>query len=152
MIVARSSIMYCSKQVHQEVDLRLRPLPVLARQAVERELLDLEPGTLFGGAADRVDAAAMPGDARQILPRGPAAVAVHDDRDVPRPPFERECPAIGDVSCRWPSMAHDLLDDNRLSRSGPTETISIGRPTSSLIRVRYARALAGNSSHRAAGR
>ena len=73
------------EQVHQEVDSRLRPLPVLARQAIERELLDLQPGALLGRAADGGDAAAVAGDARQILPLGPAAVAVHDDRDVPRP-------------------------------------------------------------------
>ena len=40
------------EQVHQEIDFRLRPLPVLARQAIQRELLDLQPGTFFGRAAD----------------------------------------------------------------------------------------------------
>ena len=114
MIVARSSIMYCSKQVHQEVDLGLRPLPVLARQAIQRELLDLEPGAFLGRAADRIDAALVAGDARQILPLGPAAVAVHDDRDVPRPALGRDVRAIGDDRLSLADRGSRLADDNRL--------------------------------------
>ena len=72
------------EQVHQEIELVLRPLPVLARQAIERELLDAQPGAFLGDAADAGHAAAMPFDPRQPLPLRPAAVAVHDDGDVPR--------------------------------------------------------------------
>ena len=104
------------QQVHQEVDFRLRPLPVFARQAIERELLDLEPGTFFGGAADRIDAALVAGDAGQVLPLGPAAVAVHDDRDVPRAALgrnfqRRRCDVSG-------HRASHLANDNRLVAFG----------------------------------
>ena len=40
------------------------------------------------GVADRVDAGAVPFDARQVALRRPAAVAVHDDGDVRRQPLE----------------------------------------------------------------
>ena len=44
-----------------------------------------EPST---DVADRVDAGAVPFDARQVALRRPAAVAVHDDGDVRRQPIE----------------------------------------------------------------
>ena len=84
MIVVRSSIMYCSSKVHQEIDLTLRPLPVFARQTIERQLLDSQPGAFLGGAPHALDAAAMPFDPRQSLSLSPSAVAIHDDRDMPR--------------------------------------------------------------------
>ena len=71
--------------MHQKIDLGLRPLPVFARQAVERELLDPEPSTLLGRAAHAGHAAAMAFDARQTLPLRPPPVAIHDDGNVPRP-------------------------------------------------------------------
>ena len=40
------------------------------------------------GVAHGVDAGAVPLDARQVALRRPAAVAVHDDRDVAGKPFE----------------------------------------------------------------
>ena len=46
----------------------------------------------FDGVANRVDAGAMPFDARQVALRGPAAVAVHDDGDVRRQPVEIDLP------------------------------------------------------------
>ena len=54
----------------------------------------LEPGALLGGAAHAGHAAAMPFDPRQALPLGPAAVAVHDDGDVPRPPLGAARPSV----------------------------------------------------------
>ena len=84
MISARSSMRYCSQQGHQEIELGLRPFPVLAAEAVERQLADAEPAALLDGGADALDAAAVALDARQAALLGPAAVAVHDDGDVPR--------------------------------------------------------------------
>ena len=71
------------EQPHQELELARRPLPVLDREAVERELLEPEPASLLDDGADALDAPAMPHDPGQAPPLGPSAVAVHDDRDVP---------------------------------------------------------------------
>ena len=46
-------------------------------------------------AAHAGHAAAMPFDPRQPLPLRPAAVAVHDDGDVPRPGLERHVQCFG---------------------------------------------------------
>jgi hypothetical protein len=73
------------EQVHQKVELALRPFPVLARQAIQGELFQVQAGGFLDGAANAGHAAAVPLDPRQVPPLGPAAVAVHDDRHVPRP-------------------------------------------------------------------
>ena len=72
------------QQRHQEVEFGLRPLPVLAAEAVERELAEAEPAAFFDGGADALHAAGVALDARQAAFLGPAAVAVHDDGDVLR--------------------------------------------------------------------
>ena len=72
------------QQLHEEGNFVGGPLPVLAGQAVERELLDAQPGAFLGHPADDVGPAAMPLDPRQASPPRPAAVAVHDDGDMPR--------------------------------------------------------------------
>ena len=72
------------EQRHQRRDFRLRPLPVLEREGVQRQDVDAEPSRRFNRFADRSDAGPMAFDARQVAARGPAAVAVHDDRDVGR--------------------------------------------------------------------
>src|SRR5262249_52105408 len=67
---------------HEEIEFRLRALPVLAAQTVERQLADAQPAAFFHRGAHAVGAAGVALDARQTaLPR-PAAVAVHDDGDV----------------------------------------------------------------------
>ena len=76
------------EQHHQRADFSGRALPVLDRERVERQHLEAEPRRGFDDVADRVDAGAMPFDARQVPLAGPAAVAVHDDGDVPRQPIE----------------------------------------------------------------
>ena len=142
------------EQVHQEIELALRPLPVLARQAIQRELLDAQPGALLGRAAHAGHAAAVPLDPRQALPLRPAAVAVHDDGDVPGPRFERHVQQLRrrrssmvrprrlhprTVGRSWTARSsRQLLRSAKIvcSRSGPTETISTGRPISSLSRAR----------------
>ena len=60
------------EQVHQKVELRLRPLPVLAGQAIQRELLQMQPGRFLDGAADAGHAAAVPLDPRQVPAAGPS--------------------------------------------------------------------------------
>ena len=61
-----------------------RSLPVLGAQAIKRQVGDAEAATFLNDRANAVHAAAM-----ALLPRHaallcPAAVAVHDDGDVPR--------------------------------------------------------------------
>ena len=135
MIVARSSIMYCSKRcIRKLISVCGRFQFSLERQySVSCSIF--EPAAFLGRAANGFDAPLVAGDAGQILPLGPAAVAVHDDRDVPRPALGRNFQRP-----RWnfagSSAAHDLLTTIVWSRSGPTETISIGWPTSSLMRRR----------------
>src|SRR5437762_6551008 len=69
---------------HQRHDLEARPLPVLDREGVKGQCVELQTGAALDDLAHRRDARAVPLDARKAaLPR-PAAVAVHDDRDVPR--------------------------------------------------------------------
>jgi len=65
------------------VDLRGRPLPVLRGEGVERQIGDAQLLRPLDGAAHRFGPALMPRDARQAPGLRPAAVAVHDDRDVP---------------------------------------------------------------------
>ena len=70
------------QQHHQRVHFGTRALPVLDRERVERQHVDAEPRRGFDDVADRIDAGAVPFDARQMALRRPAAVAVHDDGDV----------------------------------------------------------------------
>src|SRR5207244_1210664 len=79
-----------AEQRHQEVELRLWPLQFFDAEAVERELADAEPAALLDGRANALDAAAVALDARQAALPGPAAVAVHDNGDVPRQPLRGE--------------------------------------------------------------
>ena len=72
------------QQRHQRRHFGDRTLPVLDRKRVERQHLDAEPRRAFDDVAHRLDAGAMSFDARQVALRRPAAVAVHDDRDVLR--------------------------------------------------------------------
>ena len=120
------------EQMHQELEFQLRPLPVLARQAVQRELLDVEPSALFGGAANAGHAAAMALDARQALPLSPAPVAVHDGRDVPRP--------VGDGHVeRFERGSYQGLYHKSLSRFGRRRhhaTVNYYTPNLSVMRRR----------------
>ena len=83
------------EQLQEEIEFLGRPLPVLAGEAIERDLLDAQPGTFLGHAADAGHAAAMSFDPRQAPPAGPTPVAVHDDGDVPRQPLPREVGQFG---------------------------------------------------------
>ncbi len=72
------------EQAHQRRDLALRPLPVLDREGVERQHLEAQPGRGLDRLAHGLDAGAVALDARLAALLRPAAVAVHDDRDVTR--------------------------------------------------------------------
>src|SRR4029077_897132 len=58
--------------------------PVLRAEREYRQVLDAERARRADGAAQGLDAAAMPLDARQPALRGPAPVAIHDDGHVSR--------------------------------------------------------------------
>ena len=70
------------EQHHQRADFSRGTLPVLDGKGVEGEDFEAEPRRGLDDVPDRVDAGAMPLDARQVPLAGPAAVAVHDDGDV----------------------------------------------------------------------
>ena len=70
------------EQVHQEFEFALGALPVLARQAIERELFDVEPGTFLGDPPHAGDSAAMALDPRQTLTLGPTTIAIHNNSNV----------------------------------------------------------------------
>ena len=64
------------------------------REGIEREeirpaVVLAQPGALGDDVADGAGALLVPADALQPAPHGPAAVAVHDDRDVPGEPLAR---------------------------------------------------------------
>src|SRR6266478_5219187 len=64
-----------------------RAFPVFDAEAVQGELAEAEATAFLDGAAHTLDAAAVALDARQAALLRPAAVAVHDDGDVPRQPL-----------------------------------------------------------------
>ena len=90
-----------AEDVHQRVDLALRPRPVLGRERIDDERLEPEVDRRFDRPPERLRPGAMAlGDGQPTLGR-PAAVAIHDDRD--RPGMLARLPAV---------------DDNRVRRAG----------------------------------
>ena len=73
-----------AQQAGEVEDLAGGAAPVLAAEGVQREPADAVADRRLDGAANRLGAGAMAGDARQAARRGPAAVAVHDDGDMAR--------------------------------------------------------------------
>src|SRR5207244_3709643 len=72
------------EQIHQKVELAAGALPVFAAEAIQLELADPQPRTLFDNEPNALNAASMPFGAREPAAFGPAAVAVHDDGNVLR--------------------------------------------------------------------
>ena len=70
------------QQPHQVADLGFRPRPVFRREGVDGQPGDAHVGGGADGLAQRLDAGAMAGDARQAARLRPAAIAIHDDRDM----------------------------------------------------------------------
>src|SRR5581483_7423106 len=75
-----------AEQPEDEIDLRRRTRPVLGGKAEQRQVADAEVERGAHRPAHRLDAAAMALAPRQAARRRPAAVAVHDDRNVARNP------------------------------------------------------------------
>ena len=145
------------EEAHQEGELGLGAPPVLAREAKERELVDAKANALLGRPADTRHAAAVPLNARQAAALRPAAVAVHDDGDMPRRGIgarrgrgagggadrrrhRRQTFAAEGCGCGGHGLGGlpTTLRSRRIvcARSGPTETIDTLRPRSSPIRSR----------------
>src|SRR5712691_4391466 len=70
------------EQVHQGIDFIAGPRPVLRREGIQRQDAYAAPIRGFRDAADGLDPSFVPHDPRQQAFTGPAAVAIHDDRDV----------------------------------------------------------------------
>src|SRR5262249_3229110 len=71
-----------AQQAKQVVDLLFRTCPVLRRKAEQSEMSDAKLDASLDRAPDALDALAMTFGARQPTLCGPAAIAVHDDRDM----------------------------------------------------------------------
>ena len=72
------------EKLHQRADFALRPIPVLAGEREQRQRLDAAAQAELDRRAHGFLAFAMAQAARPAAPLGPAAVAVHDDRDMAR--------------------------------------------------------------------
>ncbi len=118
MIVARSSIMYCSSRcIRKLISVCGRFQFSLERQySVSCSILS----RAHSSVVRRTEATprSWPAMRGRLLPLGPAAVAVHDDRDVPRPALgsgtieRRRCDFSGHRAITI------LLNDNRLISLG----------------------------------
>src|SRR5439155_18685642 len=69
---------------HQCENFVLGPLPILGREGVEGEVLDLQLAARFDAGADCVGAFLVAFDPCQATLGSPATVTIHDDRDVAR--------------------------------------------------------------------
>src|SRR5262249_20761018 len=105
---------------HEGHDLEARPLPVLDRKRVERQRVQLEARAGLDGLADRGDAGPMAFDAGRPALLRPAAVPVHDDRDVPRKTSELDF--VEELSLEGAGIRQIVEGDHRqsLTRSAPS--------------------------------
>ena len=81
---ARSLRMKRCSSASRLCDLLGRARPVLDREGIDREIVDAELDRGAHRPAQRLDAAPVALEARQAARRRPAAVAVHDQRDMTR--------------------------------------------------------------------
>ena len=72
------------EQLEQKRLLGLRPLPVFLREAVQRDLLQPDPRRFLDKHFDRVGTACVTFGSGQAATLGPAAVPVHNERDMSR--------------------------------------------------------------------
>src|SRR5687768_5986231 len=77
------------KESHERRDLTGWTLPVVGREREQRQRAHAEAWRALDDASDGVGARAMPGGASQAARGRPAAVAIHNDRDVQRSPRGR---------------------------------------------------------------
>ena len=78
------------EQAEEAMDLVVRAGPVLAAEGVQGQHRDTAPDGVAEDLADGFHAGGMSVELRQALLAGPAAVAVHDDRDVTRQLVRRQ--------------------------------------------------------------
>jgi hypothetical protein len=69
--------------VHEEVELGLWPLPILAGQAVQGQLFDVQTRAFLDSSSHAGHTLTMPLDPREVLPFRPTTVAIHNHGDVP---------------------------------------------------------------------
>src|SRR5690606_16089621 len=74
-----------AEQVHQLVDLARRALPVLRREREQRQIGYLPLPAALDRLADRLGAPLMTEDRRHAVGTRPAAIAIHDDRQMSQP-------------------------------------------------------------------
>ena len=72
------------QHAHQGLNFIARAFPVLCRESVERQRSESQSRAGIDGGAHGLDSGAMAGDARLSALGGPAAVAIHYDRHLPR--------------------------------------------------------------------
>ena len=70
------------EKIEQGLDLGMGALPVFPGESIERQHLEAQAGGGFHRVADSLDSRPVARDPRQAPLAGPAAVSVHDDRDV----------------------------------------------------------------------
>ena len=70
--------------MHQRGHFAARAFPVFNREGIKRQNRNAKLGRTLHHLSHGVDTGTMPSDARQAPLSGPAAIAVHDDRDVGR--------------------------------------------------------------------
>jgi hypothetical protein len=75
---------------HDPLNFVCGPAPVFGRKRPERQILDTDLTRGVGDPADILGASLVPGDAGQPLAGSPAAVTVHDDRNMARNGIARQ--------------------------------------------------------------
>ena len=83
MQLPRLAIERREEQVHEQPHLLLRTPPVLARKREQRKVGNAVVTTGLDQIAHPFHALTVAGDTRQSAPTRPAAVAIHDDGNVP---------------------------------------------------------------------
>jgi hypothetical protein len=79
------------QHAHQRVDFITRSLPVFGGKGVQRQSTQTHTRASINGGAHRFDTSLVTCDSRMASLRGPTAVPVHDDRDVPRQTIPGNC-------------------------------------------------------------
>jgi len=77
------------EEPHEKIDFPLRPLPILAAEAIQAQLFDADAGAILDDGPHAGHSPAMAFDAGEASPLRPASVSIHDDRDMPRKPVAR---------------------------------------------------------------
>src|SRR5262245_31458026 len=72
------------KETHQSIDFRAWTAPVLRREGIHTEHLNIFISSAFYDAAQRRDASFMAGQARKMPFLSPAPIAIHNDGNVTR--------------------------------------------------------------------